>query len=137
MGFRTFHPQGMVKIGDALYVSSVGSSSDRAISGTCQWLRSRCGRGRRAHLPDRHDGPASGRPRWRPAPYHPGGIDYDGTNIWVPLTESPDSHSIIYRVDPATMKATEVLRYKDHLGGIVHNTDDDTLHMVSWGSRRF
>ena len=35
------------------------------------------------------------------------------------------------------MKATEVFRYGDHLGGVVHNTDDGTLHFVSWGSRRF
>jgi hypothetical protein len=70
--------------------------------------------------------------------YHPGGIDYDGTSIWVPVAEyRPDSRSIIYRVDPKTMKAIEVLRFADHIGAIVHNTDDDTLHGVSWGSRRF
>ena len=49
----------------------------------------------------------------------------------------PNSRSIIYRVDPATMQATEVFRYGDHIGGIVHNTDERTLHGVSWGSRRF
>src|SRR6185436_13801282 len=70
--------------------------------------------------------------------YHPGGIDYDGTNIWVPVAEyRPDSRSVVYRVDPHTMKATEALRFADHLGAIVHNTDDGTLHGVSWGSRRF
>ena len=70
--------------------------------------------------------------------YHPGGIDYDGTSIWVPLAEyRPDSRAIVYRVDPRTMKATEVLRFADHIGAIVHNTDDRTLHGVSWGSRRF
>ena len=30
-----------------------------------------------------------------------------------------------------------MFRYGDHIGGIVHNTDDRTLHGVSWGSRRF
>jgi hypothetical protein len=40
-------------------------------------------------------------------------------------------------VDPETMKTTEVLRFADHIGAIVHNTDDHTLHGVSWGSRRF
>jgi hypothetical protein len=35
------------------------------------------------------------------------------------------------------MKSTEVLRFADHIGGIVHDTDDHTLHAVSWGSRRF
>jgi hypothetical protein len=70
--------------------------------------------------------------------YHPGGIDYDGTNIWVPVSEyRPDSHAIIYRVDPMAMRATEVFRFADHIGGIVHDTDDRTLHGISWGSRRF
>ena len=58
--------------------------------------------------------------------------------IWVPVAEyRPNSASIVYRVDPATMKATEVFRFRDHVGGIVHNTDAKTLHGVSWGSRRF
>ena len=66
--------------------------------------------------------------------YHPGGIDYDGENIWVPVGEyRRDSRSIIYRVDPATMKATEVFRFADHIGAIVHNTDDHTLHGVELG----
>jgi hypothetical protein len=70
--------------------------------------------------------------------YHPGGIDYDGKSIWVPVAEyRPNSRSIIDRVDPETMRVTEVLRFPDHIGGVVHDTDDDTLHGVSWGSRRF
>jgi hypothetical protein len=36
-----------------------------------------------------------------------------------------------------TLKATEVFRFADHIGAIVHNTDDNTVHGVSWGSRRF
>ena len=35
------------------------------------------------------------------------------------------------------MKATEVFRYADHIGGLVHNTGNNSLHGVSWGSRRF
>ena len=70
--------------------------------------------------------------------YHPGGIDYDGTSIWVPVAEyRPNSRSIVYRVDPAAMKSTEMFRYGDHVGGIVHNIEAKSLHGVSWGSRRF
>lgn len=70
--------------------------------------------------------------------YHPGGIDYDGTSIWVPVSEyRPGSRSIIYRVDPERMQAAEVFRFADHIGAIVHNMDDHTLHGVNWGSRRF
>ena len=72
------------------------------------------------------------------AVYHPGGIDYDGTDIWVAVAEyRPDSRSIVYRVNPATMVATEVFRWPDHLGAVVHDADARELHGVSWGSRRF
>jgi hypothetical protein len=49
----------------------------------------------------------------------------------------PNSRSIVYRVDPETMKAEEMFRFADHVGGLVHDTDSKSLHGVSWGSRRF
>jgi hypothetical protein len=138
--FPTHHPQGMVKIGDTFYVSSV----EIKIPTT--------------HFPtpvdgyDRDPGQGIGHlfkidkagklladlPLGEGTMYHPGGIDYDGTSIWVPVAEyRPDSRSIVYRVDPVHMRAAEVFRFADHIGAIVHNTDDRTLHGVSWGSRRF
>jgi hypothetical protein len=121
VAFRTYHPQGMVRIGETIVVSSV----DRAGRGHL-FKMDLAGR----LLADVTIGEG--------AMYHPGGIDYDGKFIWVPVAEyRPDSRSIIYRVDPETLKATEVFRVEDHIGGIVHNTDDRTLHGVSWGSRRF
>src|SRR5262249_6173511 len=70
--------------------------------------------------------------------YHPGGIDFDGIFIWVPVAEyRPKSRSIIYRVDPSTLKTTEVFRYADHIGSLVHDRADRSLHGVSWGSRYF
>ena len=122
IGFRTFHPQGMVRIGDTFLVSSV----DRD--------------GRAGHLfkIDAGGGLVADIRLGEGDIYHPGGIDYDGQYIWVPVAEyRPDSHSIIYRVDPKTMKVDEVFRFADHIGAIVYNTDDRTLHGVSWGSRRF
>jgi hypothetical protein len=35
------------------------------------------------------------------------------------------------------MKPAEVFRFADHIGGVVRNTEDNALHGVSWGSRRF
>lgn len=122
IGFNTFHPQGMAKIGDTFIVSAVDKD------------------GRRGHLfkIDKSGGLLADLPLAEGAIYHPGGIDYDGRDIWVPLAEyRPDSTSIVYRVNPQTMKPTEVLRIADHIGAIVHNIDDRTLHGVSWGSRRF
>ncbi|HYT64977.1 MAG TPA: DUF6454 family protein [Vicinamibacterales bacterium] len=122
VGFDTFHPQGLVKIGDTFFVSSV--DKDR----------------RAGHLfkIDKAGNLLTDLPLTQGDMYHPGGIDYDGQDIWVPLAEyRPDSHSVIFRVNPVTMKPTEVIRINDHIGAIVHNTDDHTLHGMSWGSRRF
>jgi hypothetical protein len=138
--FRTFHPQGMVKIGDTLFLTSVEvrvptrrypqpvDGYDRDAGEGVGHLFKLDLEGRLLESLTLGEG----------AIYHPGGIDYDGRHIWVPVTEyRPDSRSIIYRVDPRTMTATAVFRFADSIGGMVHNTDDGTLHGVSWGSRRF
>ena len=127
IAFRTFHPQGMVKIGETLFVSSVEVIDREAGKGVGHLFKiDKAG----TLLADLRLGEG--------AIYHPGGIDYDGKDIWVPVAEyRPDSRSIVYRVDPGTMTAAEVFRAADHIGAIVHNTGDRTLHGVSWGSRRF
>ena len=127
VAFPTHHPQGLVKIGDTLFVSSVEVLDRKAGKGVGHLFKmDRAGR-----LLE-HATLGEG------AMYHPGGLDYDGTWIWVAVAEyRPDSRAILYRVDPKSLKATEVLRFADHIGAIVHNTDDGTLHGVSWGSRRF
>ncbi|WP_284975946.1 DUF6454 family protein [Arthrobacter sp. efr-133-TYG-104] len=70
--------------------------------------------------------------------YHPGGIDFDGTNVWVPVAQyRPNSSAIIYRIDAKTMDVHKQFEVKDHFGGIV--MDKETGHLVgnTWGSRRF
>jgi Family of unknown function (DUF6454) len=138
--FPTHHPQGMVKIGEKIYFSTV-----EILEPTQRYSEPRAGLDRSAgkgvgHLFEMDlkgtllrqiqlgEGDA----------YHPGGIDFDGTHIWVPVAEyRPNSSAILYRVDPTTMNATKVLTFADHVGGIVHDTVAHTLHGVSWGSRRF
>jgi hypothetical protein len=140
INFNTYHPQGMVKIGDTFFLSTVDIRKPTT---------------RYAQLQDGYDrdtGEGAGHlikfdakgnliadlMLGEGSVYHPGGMDYDGKWIWVPAAEyRPNSKSILYQVDPATMKATEVLRYGDHIGGLVYNADNKTLHGVSWGSRRF
>ena len=140
INFVTHHPQGMVKIGDTLFVSSVEIKEP-----TKRFPQPMDGY-------DRDTGAGVGHlfkidmkgnliaeiTLGEGTIYHPGGIDYDGKYIWVPVAEyRPNSRSIVYRVDPETMKAEEMFRFADHVGGVVHNTDDKILHGVSWGSRRF
>lgn len=122
IAFRTFHPQGMVKIGDTFYVSSVDREKNAG------------------HLfkIDKDGALVSDLSLGEGATYHPGGIDFDGKDLWVPVAEyRPDSSAVIYRVDPQTMKATEVFRFADHVGALAFDTGTRTLHGVSWGSRRF
>jgi hypothetical protein len=139
IGFGTHHPQGMVKIGDAFFVSSVEITVP-----TKRFPELKDGYDRDTGEGTGHLFKIDAKGNLRGdlklgegSIYHPGGIDYDGRYIWVPVAEyRPNSRSIVYRVDPKKMTATEVLRFADHVGGVVHNTDGRTLHGVSWGSRR-
>jgi hypothetical protein len=70
--------------------------------------------------------------------YHPGGISYDGANVWVPVAQyRPNSSAIIYRVDAGSLAVRKQFEVNDHIGGIV--LDQTTGHLVgnNWGSRRF
>jgi hypothetical protein len=103
--FNAHHPQGMVQVGRTILsdrgrgdtgnaklpeprpVGSIGTKEQG--SATCS---SSVPRGER--LSDLRIGEGS--------IYHPGGIDYDGRHIWIPVAEyRPNSRSIVYRVDPA------------------------------------
>jgi hypothetical protein len=127
VSFRTFHPQGMVRIGDTFFVSSVEVLDRAAGKGVGHLFKiDRSGR----LVTDLKLGEG--------AIFHPGGIDYDGTSLWVPVAEyRPDSRAIIYRVAPDAMTATKVTTVDDHIGAIVHDVATKTLHGASWGSRRF
>lgn len=137
--FGTHHPQGMARVGDHLFVSSV-----EIIESTEKYGEMRDGTDRTAGKGAGHlikmtmDGTLVDQITLGEGDvYHPGGIDFDGTHLWVPVAEyRPHSASIIYRVDPETMEAEEVFRYADHIGGVLHDPENGTLHGVSWGSRR-
>ncbi len=140
MRFPTHHPQGMVVVGDQMFFSAV-----EVIVATEQYGRILDGYDRTSgegigHLfkVDRQGNLIAHTTVGVGTIYHPGGIDYDGRYLWVPVAEyRPNSQSIIYRVDPSTMEAVEVFRFKDHIGGLVHDTGAGTLHGISWGSRYF
>ena len=138
--FTTHHPQGLVKIGDSLYVSSVEirTPTQRSANRADGFDRD-AGAGVGHLFKVNSDGTlAKDLVIGEGTMYHPSGIDFDGAHIWVAVAEyRPNSHSIVYRVDPTTMTATEVFRFDDHLGGVVRNIEDNTLHAVSWGSRWF
>lgn len=129
--FPTFHPQGMVKIDNFFYMSSVEVIKSPKNGDVGEGI---------GHL-FKFDSTGKliqqiilGESNI----YHPGGIDFDGKYIWVPVAEyRPNSKSIIYKVNPKTMETSEIMRFDDHIGGIVHNTDSNFLLGISWGSRNF
>jgi hypothetical protein len=137
--FPTYHPQGMVKIGGLIYLSSVKEPSE--LQATDPLARARSERARdcagylfKADL----DGNLIAQVELGDGTrYHPGGLDFDGRWIWVPVAEYlPDSSSIIFRVDPETLAAKPAFRVPDHIGDLSYNRSDDTLHGFSWGARR-
>lgn len=70
--------------------------------------------------------------------YHPGGLDTDGTSVWVPVAQyRPNSSAIIYRIDVQSLAVSELFRVRDHIGGIVY--DQVSGHFIgnNWGSRHF
>jgi hypothetical protein len=105
IAFPTHHPQGMVKIGERFYMSSV-----EIVERTQRFPEPRDGLDRTAGKGVGHlfefDGSGKLLRQVKLGEgdiYHPGGIDYDGKHIWVPVAEyRPNSRSIVYRVDPAT-----------------------------------
>jgi hypothetical protein len=138
--FRTFHPQGMVKIGDTIFVSSVEVTvPTKRFPAPVNGVDRDAGEGA-GHLfkMDTSGNLLADVRLGEGSIYHPGGIDYDGTSIWVAVAEyRPNSRAIIYRVNPQTMRATETFRVDDHIGAVAYDTDENILHGASWGSRRF
>ncbi len=142
MNFRTHHPQGMVKIDDYIYFSTVE---------VVEWPEQRPSGGYDrtpgkgiAHLckADLEGNLVDSIKLGEKNIYHPGGIGYDGKYIWVPVAEyRPNSKSMIYRIEAADntghMKIDEMFRFNDHIGDIIHDKRAGELHGVNWGSRWF
>jgi len=138
--FDTFHTQGILKIGENYYISSVEVlEARRKYDQPDEFGYDRTpGRGI-GHL-FKVDGEGNlvkdlilieGRM------YHPSGIDFDGTHIWVGVAEyRPDTRSTIFKVDTDLTKAEKIFTVGDHIGALVYDRDDDLLYGLSWGSRR-
>lgn len=138
--FDTFHPQGMEVVGDRIYLSSV-----EILQRPVKYPAPRGGYDRSpgkgvGHLfvLDRTGRLLQDIELGEGDMYHPGGLDFDGDDIWVPVGEyRPDSRSIVYRVDAATLEAEKAFVVDDHVGGVVADRSTGRLVGQSWGSRRF
>lgn len=140
----TFHTQGLVKVGDVFFVSAVEVLEPRVSNGMVTdtlydfSIDRSAGSGRGWLFKFDASGTLLGKLELTAGDvYHPGGIDFDGHDIWVPVCEyRPNSRSNIYRVNPDTLEAELVFSEADAIGGIVRNRHGGTLHGLSWGSRR-
>lgn len=137
--FPAHHPQGMVKIGNFIYLSSVKAPDQNGSASPRDRPRSDRARDCAGYLfkIDLRGNLVAWTELGEGSRYHPGGLDYDGRWIWVPVAEYlPDSSSIIFRVDPDTLSAEPAFRVPDHIGDLSCNRSDHTLHGFSWGARR-
>jgi len=133
--FDTHHPQGMVRINGEIFFTSVEIiRSTQRYPQPINGLDRDAGEGR-GHLFRISETGAlkSDIPLGEGDIYHPGGLDFDGRWLWVPVAEyRPDSRSIIYRVDPVTLTATEAFRVADHIGAVAFDREAHALIGVSW-----
>jgi hypothetical protein len=119
--FDLHHPQGMARIGATWWISTVDVEARRglvmAVDGAGSLVE---------QIPigdDRH--------------YHPGGMDFDGTAMWIPCAQyRPDSTTTVYRLQPGARPAA-AFDVDDHVGAIARCGGDGDLVGWSWGSRRF
>ena len=140
LDFPTFHTEGIAFAGDRVFLSAV-----EILEPTVKYPSPEGGYDRTAgkgigHLfvMDRQGNLEKDIVLGEGDMYHPGGIDFDGKNVWVPVAQyRPDSSSIIYRIDASSLTVHKQFEVKDHFGGVV--LDKTTGHLVgnTWGSRRF
>jgi hypothetical protein len=137
--FNAFHPQGMVRLGDRYLMTAV-EVLERPVR---RDATGDCDRTPGAGIGHLFQFDADGAllrdvPVGEGPLYHPGGLDYDGRCLWVPVAEyRPNGRAILYRVNPQTLRVTEAFRAEDHIGAIVRDRASDRLIGMSWGSRTF
>ncbi len=135
--FATHHPQGLAFVGELTFLSSVEILESPSLLPDSN--RRTPGRGR-GHvfvldkegtlLRDIHIGEGD--------MYHPGGIGFDGSKIWVSVAEYRDrSTSLVLTIDPVSFDVAERFRVKDHIGWVVSDSANETVYGGSWGSRQF
>jgi hypothetical protein len=136
--FPTYHPQGFALVGDLIYLSSVEVLEAPVpypvpVGGYDRTPGKGIGH---VFVLDRQGNLKKDIRVGEGTAYHPGGIDYDGENVWVPAAEyRPNSRAIVYKINPKTYRVSEQFRVRDHVGGVVRDRRTGLVHGVSWGSR--
>ncbi|WP_420175169.1 DUF6454 family protein [Luteococcus sp. OSA5] len=138
--FDTFHMQGMSLVGEHIWISSVEiieptTKYPKPVDG----MDRSPGKGRGHVFVVTRDGElVKDIVVGEGDMHHPGGIDFDGKRVWVPVAEyRPYSKAVVYTIDPRTYQVREAFRADDHVGGVVHDRRAKKIAAVTWGSREF
>lgn len=76
---------------------------------------------------------------------HPGGIQFDGHDLWIPNAEyRRESRTMIYAVDPNNLEIRRSFPVDDHIGAIasdgknhLYGVDWDALHFYTWNFKGY
>ncbi len=139
LGFDAHHPEGVAKVGDRFFLSTVEvtepsvrcpttcDGTDRSPGKGLGWVIEFDAQGNKLREVRVDDGSTI---------YHPGGLDYDGRRLWTAVAEyRPNKPSIIYSMNPRSLRPRVEFRVPDHIGGIAHDTERDRIVGLNWGSR--
>jgi len=121
LGFDASHVQGLVVTEEYFFLSSVYKQ------GFTAWL----------FRMNRHEFKLEKRENLaRLMDFHPGGIDYDGKYLWVPVAVySPESHTNMIVVDPETLKYKVIFEVADHIGAVARS--GNLVIGANWNARQF
>lgn len=140
LNFPTYHPQGLARVGDRLFLSSVEilEAPVRYPEPVGGYDRTP-GKGRgHVFVLDLNGNLQRDIVLGEGDMYHPGGIDVDGRSLLVPVAEyRPNSRAVVYRIDLASLTVRPAFRVSDHVGGVVADPVTHQIYGVSWGSRTF
>ncbi|SDO25784.1 hypothetical protein SAMN05216368_11377 [Cryobacterium flavum] len=125
LDFATFHPQGLAFAAGLTFLSSVEIQAENRGVGHV-FIVDKQGALQRDLIVG--DGEM----------YHPGGIDFDGSLVWVSVAQyRPGGQSMIMTIDPETAEIRERFRVDDHVSWVVCDLANALVHGASWGSREF
>ena len=136
--FETYHPQGIVKIGDSFFLTAIdGNLAGYLIKFDVKSPRE----GHRGNSDDISRKTATfvrqvqlADPSFKTR-IHPGGIDYDSSRnrIWCPLAEKlADTSTSILTINPDDLSYENAGYIKDHLGTTIVDIENNRVRMIDY-----
>jgi hypothetical protein len=133
--FPTYHPQGLVVTENYVFLSSV--EVNEPPQNVFDPNKSTPGSGvGHLFIADRSGALIKDLIIGEGSMYHPGGIDFDGEDIWIPVGEyRPHARSMVVAVNAFDFSIREVFRINDSIGWAVPDPEKSLIYGGNWGSR--